>query len=229
MSANQPSALVPSAFEQFGDLLRFLRRRAQLTQRDLGIAVGYNFAHISRLEAGQRSPDPTAVAAVFVPALHLANAPEWAERLIALASSGAKPPIPDLPSATAVLSQTPTLSAAPLLATRLAAPRTRHDVVARPRLLRLLDRAWSVPLALLSAPAGFGKTTLLTQWVASWPEGTAVAWLTLDAGDNTVITWVHYLVAACQRARCRIWHAGNAWIAAPTRLCRWPGCRHTAM
>ncbi|MBC8075086.1 MAG: helix-turn-helix domain-containing protein, partial [Chloroflexales bacterium] len=81
------AALVPASFTTFGALLRFLRRRARLTQRDLSIAVGYNFAHISRLEQGQRLPNHATVAAVFVPALGLEHAPEWAARLLELADS----------------------------------------------------------------------------------------------------------------------------------------------
>src|SRR5919197_202756 len=87
MPPSQPVTLTPSSFTRFGDLLRFLRRRAQLTQRDLGIAVGYNYAQICRLEQGQRLPDGDMVAAVFVPALSLDEAPEWATRLIELAGA----------------------------------------------------------------------------------------------------------------------------------------------
>src|SRR3712207_9366625 len=77
----------PTAFTNFGALLRFLRRRARLTQRELSIEVGYNFGQISRLEAGQRFPDPSVVAAVFVPALDLENEQAWATRLIELAEA----------------------------------------------------------------------------------------------------------------------------------------------
>src|SRR6059036_2052248 len=87
MSVAPSTALAPAAFSRFGDLLRFLRRRAQLTQRDLSIAVGYNFAQICRLEQGQRMPDRAVVAAAFVPALGLEAAPEWAARLVELAAA----------------------------------------------------------------------------------------------------------------------------------------------
>jgi len=60
-----------SAFSTFGDLLKYLRRRAQLTQRELAIAVGYTEGHVSRLETNQRPPDLATVAALFVPALDL--------------------------------------------------------------------------------------------------------------------------------------------------------------
>src|SRR6478609_3875851 len=87
MSVAPSTALAPAAFTRFGDLLRFLRRRAQLTQRDLSIAVGYNFAQICRLEQGHRLPDPAVVASVFISALDLEGEPEWAARLIELAGT----------------------------------------------------------------------------------------------------------------------------------------------
>jgi len=76
-------ALAPSSFADFGSL-RMLRRRARLTQRDLGIAVGYSEAQISRLEQHKRLPDPAVVAALFLPALQatLGDLSEPSRRLI---------------------------------------------------------------------------------------------------------------------------------------------------
>jgi predicted ATPase len=74
-------------FATFGELLRYLRRRVRLTQRDLGIAVGYSEAHIARLESNQRMPNPDVVRAQFIEALDLRDEPEMAERLIALAEA----------------------------------------------------------------------------------------------------------------------------------------------
>ena len=59
----------PLALSTFGELLRYVRRRARLTQRDLGIAVGYSESHINRFEKNKHLPDPATVAALFVPAL----------------------------------------------------------------------------------------------------------------------------------------------------------------
>ena len=63
------SALALERFTSFGDLLKFLRRRAGLTQREVSIAVGYSHAQISRLELNQRPPDLATVTARFIPAL----------------------------------------------------------------------------------------------------------------------------------------------------------------
>src|SRR5689334_22449403 len=76
----------PSHFDTFGDLLKYLRRRAQLTQRELGIAVGYSEAHISRIEKNQRAVDSATIAALFLPALDLSIDSELAQRLFELAS-----------------------------------------------------------------------------------------------------------------------------------------------
>ena len=64
-------ALSLESFSTFGDLLKYLRRRARQTQRELSIAVGYSEAQISRLEQNQRPPDLASLAALFIPALYL--------------------------------------------------------------------------------------------------------------------------------------------------------------
>jgi len=83
--ASNLTAFVLDRFTTFGDLLRCLRRRVGLTQRELGIAVGYSEAQISRLELNQRQPDPATIAARFVPILDLADEPAAAARLLDLA------------------------------------------------------------------------------------------------------------------------------------------------
>ncbi len=75
------------AFTTFGALLRYLRRRARLTQQELGIAVGYSESYITRLESDTRAPVPSMVEARFVDALSLRDEPRWAGRLIALAKA----------------------------------------------------------------------------------------------------------------------------------------------
>lgn len=74
------------AIHDFGSQLKYLRKRAHLTQRDLAQAVGYTEAHICRLEKNERLPDLTTVAALFIPALDLRDNPEAMERLLQLAA-----------------------------------------------------------------------------------------------------------------------------------------------
>lgn len=76
-----------SILSTFGEMLRYLRRRAHLTQRELSIAVGYSESMISRLEHGERPPDIATLMALFVPALQVADEPDIVAQLMALAQA----------------------------------------------------------------------------------------------------------------------------------------------
>ena len=91
-----------------------------------------------------------------------------------------------------------------LLTTKLAIPQQHAHLVARPRLLSLLDAGRRQKLLLVSAPAGFGKTTLITEWIrrVQAEPGDAkprFAWLTLDEHDNDPVRFLTYLIAALQK------------------------------
>src|SRR5688572_22396131 len=94
------STIALQSFVVFGDLLKYLRRRARLTQRELSIAVGYSEAHISRLEQNLRPPDLAALAALFIPALYLENEPEVTVRLMELAAAARGESLPSTGSIT---------------------------------------------------------------------------------------------------------------------------------
>jgi LuxR family transcriptional regulator, maltose regulon positive regulatory protein len=83
---------------------------------------------------------------------------------------------------------------AELLRTKLTPPRLPDSLVNRDALLARLSAGLDRKLALVSAPAGSGKTTLISQWSASLPVG----WLALDAGDNDPVRFWRYVIAACQ-------------------------------
>jgi len=83
-----------------------------------------------------------------------------------------------------------------LLATKLFIPTIRPEIVSRPRLTEQLNEGLVRKLTLISAPAGFGKTTLVNEWVAEC--GQSVAWLSLDQGDNDLNRFLTYLIAAFQ-------------------------------
>src|SRR5215208_4697612 len=74
-------------FTTFGDLLRFLRRRAGLTQTELALAVGYGHTQISRLEQNLRLPDIPTIESQFIPALGLEDEPKAVARLLDLAAN----------------------------------------------------------------------------------------------------------------------------------------------
>ena len=88
------------------------------------------------------------------------------------------------------------MPAAPILATKLFVPSPQPKAVLRPRLIERLDEGLRRKLTLISAPAGFGKTTLVGGWVAGIPR--PVAWLSLDEGDSDPSRLLAYLVAALQ-------------------------------
>jgi LuxR family transcriptional regulator, maltose regulon positive regulatory protein len=90
---------------------------------------------------------------------------------------------------------------APVLATKLYIPPPRPGAVPRPRLIDRLNegRHRTPSVALISAPAGFGKTTLVSEWIATLTGSEVrVAWLSLDEGDNAPARFLNYLVAALQ-------------------------------
>ncbi len=87
----------------------------------------------------------------------------------------------------------------PLLTTKLHVPRRRRGLVARSRLSERLGRGDEAVLTLVSAPAGFGKTTLLTEWLAG-AEGRSIAWVSLDERDNDPVVFWTYLISALQTA-----------------------------
>lgn len=133
----------------FGDYLRLLRRRARLTQAELGIAVGYSDAQICRLETGRRPPDLATLVALFLPALGLDDRSAEAARLLELAghargggdrpTTDSRPPTPDSP------------------------------LIGRARQLALIAdalRSRSARLLTIVGPAGIGKTHLATNALA---------------------------------------------------------------
>jgi transcriptional regulator with XRE-family HTH domain len=194
----------PASFTRFGDLLRFLRRRAQLTQRDLGIAVGYNFAQICRLEQGQRLPDRSAVASTFVLALSLEQEPEWSARLVELAASAHQER-----HEAALAALTPAADRAP--AQDQPAPTDAGAIegipdpapyeVPRLRLVaRLHARLLAERRVALCGLAGMGKTTLAAALAREYAQSTPVFWLTFTPGVTTSVEVVtrhlaHFLSA----------------------------------
>src|SRR3954447_20409129 len=83
-----------------------------------------------------------------------------------------------------------------ILTTKLYIPPPPSKVVLRPRLIARLNAGLHRKLTLISAPAGFGKTTLVSAWVAGCDR--PVAWLSLDAGDSDPTRFLTYLIAALQ-------------------------------
>ena len=106
--------------------------------------------------------------------------------------------------------------ASPLLETKLYRPRPRRALVPRPRLRERLDRGAAATLTLVSAPAGFGKTTLLAEWLAATPaRERAAAWLSLDQGDNQPTAFWPSLIAALQTVAPGVGAGATALLQSP--------------
>ncbi len=106
----------------------------------------------------------------------------------------------------------------PILATKLYIPPPRTGVVARPRLVERLNEclALGCRLTLISAPAGFGKTTLVSEWIAKC--GMPAAWLSLDERDNDPARFISYLVKALQTIQAGIGERLLAALQSPEPL-----------
>ena len=100
-----------------------------------------------------------------------------------------------------------------LLATKLYVPGPRPGFVARPRLAGALGEGLARGLVLVCAPAGFGKTALLADWVRS--GGRPVAWLSLDAADDDPVRFWRHVVAALDRARPGIGERAGPLLGPP--------------
>jgi LuxR family maltose regulon positive regulatory protein len=93
---------------------------------------------------------------------------------------------------------TPAVAAIPLLSSKLEVPAPPGEVLDRPRLLDVVKAGVLHPVTVMSAPAGYGKTTLLASWVRTREPSHPVAWLTLEPADDAVRFW-SYLNAALRR------------------------------
>ena len=89
-----------------------------------------------------------------------------------------------------------------LIATKLSLPQPRAELISRPRLTGRLQVSSKQKLTLISAPAGFGKTTLVGEWINHSKR--RVAWVSLDAGDNDPADFGAILSLPCKPSRA-IW------------------------
>ncbi|MDY0019770.1 MAG: LuxR C-terminal-related transcriptional regulator [Anaerolineae bacterium] len=103
--------------------------------------------------------------------------------------------------------------AIPVLTTKLHVPLLRAGFVPRPRLLERLEAGCSSKLILVSAPAGFGKTTLVSTWART--RGHAVAWLALEGADNDPVRFWQYVIAALQTVYPEVGEGSGAALQSP--------------
>jgi predicted ATPase/transcriptional regulator with XRE-family HTH domain len=148
-----PLSLTPEGFSKFGELLRYLRERAHLSQRELAALVGYHSSYISYLEKNMRSLDEASLLGRFVPALGLENESSWVARLLEL-SNLKKDEMPIHPDGQEAPSSAEKSSSLPVSLTSMIG---REYESARLRKL-ILDP--TIRLVSILGPPGVGKTCL---------------------------------------------------------------------
>jgi len=104
--------------------------------------------------------------------------------------------------------------AIPILATKLYIPPARPRVVLRSRLIERLNEGLHGKLTLISAPAGYGKTTLLSEWIPQSKR--CVTWVSLDDGDNDPLRFWAYFIAALQMLDAEIGRNALALMRTPS-------------
>jgi len=142
-----------ASFKTLGELMRYLRESAHLTQRELASKVDYHYSYISRVENNQHTPDPATLMARFIPALGLENESKWSARLLELAKT-----------ASGVKSETSTRSREAISRENVGKlPASLTYMLGREReaasLIEILGRA-DVRLVTVVGPPGVGKTCL---------------------------------------------------------------------
>ncbi|MBI4760084.1 MAG: AAA family ATPase [Chloroflexota bacterium] len=177
------SVITPESFQTLGELLRYLRERVHLSQRQLAAQVNFHYSTLSRIEKNNYIPDVSTLLGRFVPALDLEDKPEWIARLRELASTG--PRLVPEPSAAAPDLGDSALVPLPVPFTPLLGREREVDT-----LWEMLRRA-DVRLITLIGPPGVGKTRLAiyaAEHAASWfPDGIVFVDLTPVTDSAQVI------------------------------------------
>ena len=170
----------------------YRKRGGRLRKKYLGKAEKLTLERLNYAAEALAGSDDGAVASSVLDASAVGDA--WRVRTDAAAMSGPK-------AADDQARDSPQRRARgyPLLLTKLTVPTVRASLVPRLRLSEQLEEGTERKLTLVSAPAGFGKTTLLSVWASDLPSSRSVAWLSLDAADNDPARFWRYFVTAVDR------------------------------
>src|SRR6201988_546191 len=162
-----PGSLItasPDSFVDFGELIRYLREFAELSQREIALQVGYHYSYMSRIENNERIPDTATLMARFVPALGLDDEPVWTARLLKLATSEGKTMAPRRGTRTPSSSPPTVDTALPVPGISLSSlPISLTPLLGRDKEIAAVTKKLSrfdVRLVTLIGPPGVGKTRL---------------------------------------------------------------------
>ena len=108
--------------------------------------------------------------------------------------------------------------AAPLIATKLHVPTPRSGLVTRPELLDCLNEGLKGKLTLRSASSGYGKTTLMAEWLSERGKDYPTAWVSLEEGDNDPVRFLSYMIAAFQNVQEGLGHVITSYSIHYTKL-----------
>ena len=166
-------ALSPDSFNNFGELLRYLRERAELSQRELALQVGYHYSYMSRIEKNERLPDSATLMARFIPALGLEDEPRWTERLLRLAASEEKTLAPRKSGLSSASHPAKTDSALPKFETALSTlPLSLTPILGREKEVETLTKIISRPdvrlVTLVGAPFGIRGSYRGREQIHGW-------------------------------------------------------------
>ena len=176
---------LPATANTFGDQLKYLRRRARLTQRELALAVGYTEAHICRLEKNQRTPDLATLAALFAPALDLEDEPETMANLLKLAvEARGERTVRSVTLSQITIQHEVVEEIGALEEIPLPPPHYVLRASLLERVCTVLENERAVALCGL---AGMGKTMLVASVAREYALTCPVFWLTLAPGVTTTV------------------------------------------
>jgi len=99
-----------------------------------------------------------------------------------------------------------------VIKTKLNIPPARPQLVSRPRLTEQLEKSLSYSFTLVSAPAGFGKTTLLSEWARNKQSKTHIGWVSLENDDNDPTRFWDYFIAALKTMQSDLGENASAWL-----------------
>lgn len=187
-----------NASSTFGQWLKHRRRALDLTQDALATRIDCTASTLQKIEQGVRRPSRV-LAEQLVDALGV-SLDERPQVLRLARTTELDPSLDRIGNPTSSGSLHPSqMSSVPLLLTKIVPP-LPPPTVARMRLVTQLNTVQGGRTTLVVAPAGWGKTTSLTTWIAQLPpKAYTVAWVALDAEDTDVLRLLRYIIAAFQR------------------------------